>query len=152
MESLEGPCTGMYGRVEKMLGGKQVRVILDDGSEYTAFIRGLLRKKSHAPIEVGSKVLLSGSPMEGWDVIAVIDDRAAGVIAHMGRMPVWMAAGAAPTFEEEEDDIFDYTPELELDEEGNPIVDKSDLAQLITHKYAVKNTGMSVDDFNIDDI
>ncbi len=139
LDSLEGPC-GMYGRVTKMLGGKFVRVVLDDDSEVTVVLRGLLRSRKLAPIEVGSKVLLSGSPEVGWDVVAVIDDRAAGVIAHLGKMPVWMAAGGDRPSEEEEDDIFDRSVTLPVDEEGNVKIDGSDLAQLITYKFAAGNS------------
>lgn len=135
LDSLDGPASGMFGRVTKMLGGKFVRVVLDDDSEITAVMRGLLRSKKLAPMEVGSKVLLSGCPEQGWDVVAVIDDRAAGVIAHMGRMPVWMAANGDRPSEEEVDDVFDRSVELAVDEDGNVKVDGSDLAQLITHKF-----------------
>jgi hypothetical protein len=69
-----------------------------------------------------------------------MDDRAAGVIAHLGKMPVWMAAGGDRPSEEEEDDIFDRSVTLPVDEEGNVKIDGSNLAQLITHRFAKGNS------------
>ncbi len=140
LDSLDGP-GGMFGRVTKMVGGKSVRVVLDDDSEVTVVMRGLLRDRRRTPIEVGSVLLLSGGPGQGWDAVAVIDDRAAGAIAHVGKMPVWMAAGGARPSEKEEDDIFDREVPLPVDEEGNIIVDKSDLAQSIMYMFATATTG-----------
>jgi hypothetical protein len=139
LDSLDGPA--LFGRVTKMVGGKQVRVVLDDDSEVTVVLRGLLRDRRRTPISVGSMLLLSGDSEQGWDAVAVIDDRAAGVIAHVGKMPVWMAAGGARPSEEEEDDLFDRGVELEVDEFGNIKVDGSDLAQLIMFRHATATTG-----------
>ena len=131
MRSLEDDAgTKVFARVTKMLGGIRIRVMLEDGSEQQAVLRGLLRKRRHAPIEVGSVVL-----MEDHEVFAVLDSKAAGVIAHMGRMPVWMAANGDHPSLVEEDDLFDRSVTLAVDEDGNVKVDGSDLAQLITYKF-----------------
>ncbi len=146
LDSLDGPVS--FGRVTKMVGGKQVRVVLDSDMEVTVVLRGLLRDRKRTPISVGSMLLLSGDSEQGWDAVAVIDDRAAGVIAHVGKMPVWMAAGGARPSEEEEDDLFDRGVELEVDEFGNIKVDGSDLAQLIMYKFAKATTGGGTGNWN----
>jgi hypothetical protein len=52
-----------------------------------------------------------------------------------------MAASGARPSEKEEDDIFDWEVELEVDEFGNIKVDKSNLAQRIMYKFATATTG-----------
>ncbi len=161
MDTLVGLASGTFGRVTKMVGGKHVRVILADESEITVVIRGLLRSK-RTPIEVGSILLLSGSPEAGWDAVAVIEDADAGAIAHVGRMPVWMAAKGVTPSEVEEDDFFDRSVALPVDEEGNVKIDKSNLAQRVMAMFATATTGGGAgdwddededdDEINIDDI
>ncbi len=161
MDTLVGLASGTFARVTKMVGGKHVRVILADESEITVVIRGLLRSK-RTPIEVGSILLLSGSPEAGWDAVAVIEDADAGAIAHVGRMPVWMAAKGVTPSEVEEDDFFDRSVALPVDEEGNVKIDKSNLAQRVMAMFATATTGGGAgdwddededdDEINIDDI
>lgn len=150
-DAVNGELFGIvYGRVEKHLGCSRIQVLTADTRPHLATIRNLLRNKRATRIEVGDVVILSVRDFETnsgdigddgiatdekFDVVGVMDRKAAKKLQRNGEIPSWMTT--AQTAEEianpkfggggagaDEDDCgfeFDYESEEEpeSDEEGS---------------------------------
>jgi initiation factor 1A len=149
-DAVNGELFGViYGRVEKHFGCSRIQVLTADTLLHLATIRNLLRNKRATRIEVGDVVILSPRDFETtkgdiseegigsddvFDVVGVMDRKAAKKLQRAGEIPFWMTT--AQTAEEisnpkfgggagaaDEDDCgfeFDYESEdePESDDEG----------------------------------
>ncbi len=129
--NLEG---GLYGRVVRILGGAMLTVITLDKREHRAQIRGVLRRKGATPIAIGDVVILGRREFESrngesvvedigvdevFDVIGIMDQRAALRAVKDGLIPKWMQTGsddrgagaAAADSSESDNDGFDFAYE-----------------------------------------
>ncbi len=137
--------TKVFGRVIKIFGGIHLQVYLTDGTQYTAVMRGLLRKRGHTPIEAGSVVLLERPDPtimseQVLEVCAVLDYKAATLLVKMKTIPNWfMTLGVGETPPEGGEDAYDYDyfeDPIEMDDEGNIVVPGgSDMAQAIAQRF-----------------
>jgi translation initiation factor IF-1 len=143
--------TKVFGRVIKILGGIHLQVYLTDGTQYTAVMRGLLRKRGHTPIEAGSVVLLERPDPtirseQVLDVCAVLDHDAAKLLVKKKTIPQWfmtLGVGEVPPEGGEDEYDYDYFEDpIEIDEEGNIVVSGSVMAQAIARRfcYTLKST------------
>ncbi len=98
----------LYGRVVKIYGGAGLSVMTKDKREHRAQIRGLLRRKGATPIAVGDVVILGRREFESrkegslvgdiggtevFDVVGIMDHRAALKAVKEGIIPKWMQTG-----------------------------------------------------------
>jgi translation initiation factor IF-1 len=98
----------LYGRVVKIYGGAGLSVMTKDKREHRAQIRGLLRRKGATPIAVGDVVILGRREFESrkegeyvgeiggaevFDVVGIMDHRAALKAVKDGIIPKWMQTG-----------------------------------------------------------
>ncbi len=99
----------LFGRVVKIYGGAGLSVMTKDKREHRAQIRGLLRRKGATPIGVGDVVVLGRREFESrkegdtvgeiggaemFDVVGVLDHRAALTAVKDGLIPKWMQTGS----------------------------------------------------------
>ena len=157
MDALEDDdTTKVFGRVIKLLGGIHLQVYLSDGTQHNAVLRGLLRKRSHTPIEAGSVVMLERpdptiKSEQVLEVQAVIDYESTVLLAQNGNIPMWMLTlGFGQTPPEggvDEDSHFgiNYSAAiLETNSDGKlKVRDGSKLAQTLADRFLPQSTGSS---------
>ncbi len=100
----------LYGRVEKHFGCSRVQVLTADLRTHLATIRNLLRNKRATCIVVGDVVILSPRDFETtkgelseegiaaddvFDVVGVMDRKAAKKLQRAGEIPSWMTTSQA---------------------------------------------------------
>jgi translation initiation factor IF-1 len=141
-DAVNGDLLGViYGRVEKHFGHSRIQVLTSDLITHLATIRNILRNKRATRIDVGDVVILSPRDFETtkgeinedgiaaddvFDVIGVMDRKAAKKLQRNGEIPAWMTG--AQTAEEimnpkaggagdEEGFYFDYESDDDSDSE-----------------------------------
>ena len=113
-----------FGRVTKHLGDRKILVMYTDKKEHIATIRGLLARKNVTPITVNDIVILSarefdsraGSDEEVFDVVGVLDKKAASQLVKNGRIPKWyMSADVSQIDDDTGVDVFEFDYEEPVD-------------------------------------
>lgn len=108
-DAVNGELFGIvYGRVEKHFGCSRIQVLTADTRPHLATIRNLLRNKRATRIEVGDVVILAVRDFESnsgdigedgiaadekFDVVGVMDRKAAKKLQRIGEIPPWMTTG-----------------------------------------------------------
>jgi translation initiation factor IF-1 len=138
----------VYGRVVKIYGGAGLSVMTKDKREHRAQIRGLFRRKGATPIVIGDVVILGRREFESrkegeyvgdiggaevFDIIGIMDHRAALKAVKDGIIPKWMQTGQeekAPADSamgaRDDDDGFEFDyDDVEEEEEDD---EKGDIA------------------------
>lgn len=139
---------GLYGRVVKIYGGASMSVMTKDKREHRAELRGLFRRKGATPVVIGDVVILGRREFESrkdgefvgdigvsevFDIIGIMDHRAALSAVRDGIIPKWMQKGQeekgtveAALGARDDDDGFDFDYK-DADEEDEDDV-KGDVA------------------------
>jgi translation initiation factor IF-1 len=154
----------LYGRVEKHFGHSRIQVLTADLRTHLATIRNILRNKRATRIETGDVVILqprdfetSTGPVseegiaadEAFDVVGVMDRKAAKKLQRNGELPGWMTTdqtieqitapkqggGAGGAYEDDEGFYFDYEDDESEGEEDEPEETEEERA----HRQAAEN-------------
>jgi translation initiation factor IF-1 len=147
--ALSGNMEGeLYGRVVKMYGGASLSVMTKDKREHRAELRGLFRRKGATPVLAGDVVILGRREFESrkegdyvgeiggsevFDIIGIMDHRAALKAVKDGIIPKWMQTGQEEKAAEEsavgalaDDDGFEFDYDDVEEEEEDDV--KGDVA------------------------
>ena len=112
-----------FGRVSKHLGDRKILVMYKDKKEHIATIRGLLSKRGITPIMVNDIVILSarefdtraGSDNEVFDVVGVLDKKAASQLVKEGRIPKWYMSVDGSAGDDDAGDVFEFDYDAPVD-------------------------------------
>lgn len=169
-DAVSGDLFGViYGRVEKHLGCSRVQVLTADTRTHLATIRNLLRNKRATRIETGDVVILAIRDFETtngdigddgiaadekFDVVGVMDRKAAKKLQRAGEIPSWMttaqtaeeisnpkkSGGAGGDYDDDCGFEFDYEDEEEpeSDDEDHSAETEEERA----HRLDLENTYM----------
>lgn len=158
----------LFGRVVKIYGGAGLSVMTKDKREHRAQIRGLLRRKGATPIGVGDVVVLGRREFESrkegdtvgeiggaemFDVVGVLDHRAALTAVKEGLIPKWMQTGqeekasadsALGARDDDDGFEFDYDDAEEPDEDdekGDEAAARKAKEMRLERRAALKRAG-----------